>query len=569
MAILLEELDRLNMSGVSKSAEPVLIVGLVTEDVFSAEIVTVGGVPSYAGRTIAALGARANILTSGCENLDRSALIGHTVTVVEDSQTLSFEVGEAPSGDRSLRLISRPARMLCASDLPDEWPIPRNIIFGPLLPDDIDIESFYRRFPDSKKWVIAQGLQRVIGADQSISVNSFPTEQLKKLCGAGVALFLSRAETQGWSRSDMDDLVSRCDLVVVTDGVQGANLRLADASYTVDAIPAKAIDATGAGDSFAAAFAIASEISLVAAMKVAAGYGAMTVEKSGPAPMPRWPEVRSILRDSEVKTQVSELPDLGKQATVIAVANQKGGVGKTTTAVSLASILADMGLEVLLVDSDPQANATSSLIGREVSEKSDSLYRVLIDGESISDLLAGTASSGLSLLGSSTALAGAEIELVSAMARETRLKNALLSIRSDFDVVIIDCPPALGLLTINALVASNFVLIPLQCEYFALEGLSSLQETIRLVTDNLNRDLEILGIALTMVDSRANLAAEVEREVRTRFSTTFESVIPRSVRLAEAPSHMQAISDYAPDSAGAIAYNALALEVVERLDLKL
>jgi chromosome partitioning protein len=172
-------------------------------------------------------------------------------------------------------------------------------------------------------------------------------------------------------------------------------------------------------------------------------------------------------------------------------------------------------------------------------------------------------------LGSSTALAGAEIELVSTMARETRLKNALLSVGSDFDVIIIDCPPALGLLTINALVASNFVLIPLQCEYFALEGLSSLQETIKLVTENLNRDLEILGIALTMVDSRANLAAEVEREVRTRFSTTFESVIPRSVRLAEAPSHMQTISDYAPDSAGAIAYNSLALEIVARLDLKL
>jgi chromosome partitioning protein len=221
-----------------------------------------------------------------------------------------------------------------------------------------------------------------------------------------------------------------------------------------------------------------------------------------------------------------------------------------------------------LVDSDPQANATSSLIGREASESSDALYRVLIEGEDVSRLLVATQSSGLSLLGSSTALAGAEIELVGTMARETRLKSALFSLQSDFDVVIIDCPPALGLLTINALVASNFVLIPLQCEYFALEGLSSLQETIKLVTENLNSELKILGIVLTMVDNRANLAAEVEREVRSRFVATFESVIPRSVRLAEAPSHMQTISDYAPDSAGAIAYNSLALEVIERLDLK-
>ena len=567
--MLVEELDHLNMLEVSKSAEPVLIVGLVTQDIFSADVLVAGGVPSYAGRTVAALGVRANILTIGGKHLDRSALVGHTVKIVEDSETLSFGIGEASDGARLLRLIRRPGRALRASDFPEEWPVPRNIIFGPLLPDDIDIESFYRRFPESKRWIIAQGLQRVIGHDQNISVNSFPTERLKELCRHGVTIFLSKTETQGWLRSDIDDLVSRCDSVVVTDGDQGAELRLPDASYTVDAIPAKTIDATGAGDSFAAAFAIAREISLSAAMKIAAGYGAMTVEKSGPAPMPRWPEMRSILRDSEVKAQVSGHGHLGKQAVVIAVANQKGGVGKTTTAVSLSSILGGMGLRVLLVDSDPQANATSSLIGREASESSDSLYRVLIEGENISDLLAETPSSGLSLLGSSTALAGAEIELVSTMARETRLKNALLSVGSDFDVIIIDCPPALGLLTINALVASNFVLIPLQCEYFALEGLSSLQETIKLVTENLNRDLEILGIALTMVDSRANLAAEVEREVRTRFSTTFESVIPRSVRLAEAPSHMQTISDYAPDSAGAIAYNSLALEIVARLDLKL
>lgn len=564
----MEELDRLNMSEVSQSAEPVLIVGLVTRDMFSADESTPGGVPSYAGRTVAALGVRANILTIGRQEMDRSALVGHTVKIVEDSNTLTFLIGETPSGERSLRLVNRPARALCASDLPEEWPAPRNIIFGPLLPDDIDIESFYRRFPDSKVWMIAQGLQRTIESDQSIGLNSSPTDTLKQLCRPGVTIFLSRIETKSWSQSDMDELVASCDLVAVTNGDQGAYLRLGDASYTVDAIPAQAIDTTGAGDSFAAAFAITRESSLVAAVKTAVGYGAMAVEKSGPAPMPRWPEVRSILRDSEVKSQVIEQDNLARHAVIIAVANQKGGVGKTTTAVSIAAILGEMGLRVLLVDSDPQANATSSLIGREASESSDALYRVLIEGESISTLLAATQSSGLSLLGSSMALAGAEVELVSTMARETRLKSALSSVQSDFDVIIIDCPPALGLLTINALVASNFVLIPLQCEYFALEGLSSLQETIKLVKDNLNSGLQILGIALTMVDNRANLAAEVEREVRSRFAATFESVIPRSVRLAEAPSHMQTISDYAPDSAGAVAYNSLALEVIERLDLK-
>ena len=564
----MEELDRLNMSEVSHAAEPVLIVGLVTRDMFSAAESTAGGVPSYAGRTVAALGVRANILTIGRKDMDRSALVGHTVKIVEDSNTLTFRIGETPSGERLLRLVNRPARALFAPDLPEEWPAPKNIIFGPLLPDDIDIESFYARFPESKVWIIAQGLQRTIESDQSIGLNSSPTDTLKQLCRPGVTIFLSHIETESWSQSDMDELVASCDLVAVTNGDRGAYLRSRDASYTVDAIPAQAVDTTGAGDSFAAAFAITRESSLVSAVKTAVGYGAMAVEKSGPAPMPRWPEVRSILRDSKVKSQVIEQGNLAKHAVIIAIANQKGGVGKTTTAVSIAAILGEMGLRVLLVDSDPQANATSSLIGREASESSDALYRVLIEGESISTLLTATQSSGLSLLGSSTALAGAEIELVSTMARETRLKSALLSVQSDFDVIIIDCPPALGLLTINALVASNFVLIPLQCEYFALEGLSSLQETIKLVTENLNSGLQILGIALTMVDNRANLAAEVEREVRSRFAATFESVIPRSVRLAEAPSHMQTISDYAPDSAGAIAYNSLALEVIERLDLK-
>jgi len=568
LAVPLEELDRLNMSEVSHAAEPVLIVGLVTRDMFSANESTPGGVPSYAGRTVAALGVRANILTIGSRDLDRSALVGHTVKIVEDSETLTFRIGQTQTGERSLRLVNRPTRALCASDLPVEWPNPKNIIFGPLLPDDIDIESFYRRFPDSKMWIIGQGLQRTIESDQSIGMNSSPTDNLRQLCRSGVTIFLSSSETSGWSKSDMDELVASCELVVVTNGDQGADLRSRGASYTVDAIPARAVDATGAGDSFAAAFAITREISLVAAVKTAVGYGAMAVEKSGPAPMPRWPEVRSMLRDAKVKSQVSGRNHVEKQAVIIAIANQKGGVGKTTTAVSIAAILGEMGLQVLLVDSDPQANATSSLIGREASESSDALYRVLIEGEDVSRLLVATQSSGLSLLGSSTALAGAEIELVGTMARETRLKSALFSLQSDFDVVIIDCPPALGLLTINALVASNFVLIPLQCEYFALEGLSSLQETIKLVTENLNSELKILGIVLTMVDNRANLAAEVEREVRSRFVATFESVIPRSVRLAEAPSHMQTISDYAPDSAGAIAYNSLALEVIERLDLK-
>ena len=218
------------------------------------------------------------------------------------------------------------------------------------------------------------------------------------------------------------------------------------------------------------------------------------------------------------------------------------------------------------MDGDPQANATSSLLGRSrQSASGDGLYRVLLDGESVSAMSVTAGRPGLDVLGGSTALAGAEIELVGLMARESKLRRALDEIDSQYDYILMDCPPALGLLTINSLVAADYVVIPLQCEYFALEGLSSLEQTIDLVRSSLNPSLDILGIALTMYDARANLSAEVVAEIKSHYPQTLDTVVPRSVRLAEAPSHVMTINEYAPGSPGAIAYMDLAKEGHRRL----
>lgn len=253
-------------------------------------------------------------------------------------------------------------------------------------------------------------------------------------------------------------------------------------------------------------------------------------------------------------------PDRGSR--VIALANQKGGVGKTTTAVNLAAYLAAEGYKVLLVDMDPQANSTSGL-GIEVAGVTESIYDALVDEEEISGMVLDTKVPNLYAIPSSVQLAGAEIELVPALSREFRLKKALGPITKEYDYVFIDCPPALGLLTINALAAANEVLIPIQCEYYALEGLSQLFKTINLVQASLNPDLTITGVLLTMFDPRTNLSEQVAEEVQKFFPhQVYESVIPRNVRLSEAPSYGLPILLYDPECKGAEAYKNLAKEVI-------
>lgn len=252
---------------------------------------------------------------------------------------------------------------------------------------------------------------------------------------------------------------------------------------------------------------------------------------------------------------------------VYAIANQKGGVGKTTTAINLATYLAAAGRKVLLVDMDPQAN-TSSGIGASRQLKQHTLYDLLVrenDDLSIFDILVPTQRRELVVAPCTVDLAAAELELVGAIARENKLRQALEPIRDRCDYILIDCPPSLGLLTVNALVAADGLIVPIQCEYLALEGLTQLLDTVRIVKNKLNPDLYIAGVVMTMFDPRTRLASEIVREVRNHFpNETFQTIINRSVRLSEAPSFGQSILDYDPTSPGAVAYRALAEEVLAR-----
>lgn len=248
---------------------------------------------------------------------------------------------------------------------------------------------------------------------------------------------------------------------------------------------------------------------------------------------------------------------------IIAVANQKGGVGKTTTSVNLGACLAYIGKKVLMVDIDPQGNATSG-IGINKADVDKCIYDVLVEDEDTNRVITATSVENLFAIPATIQLAGAEIELVPTISREVRLKRALEKIIDHFDYIVIDCPPSLGLLTINALTAADTVLIPVQCEYYALEGLSQLLNTVRLVQKHLNSNLRIEGVLLTMLDARTNLGIQVIEEVKKYFQDkVYKTIIPRNVRLSEAPSHGEPIVIYDPRSRGAEVYLDLAKEVIE------
>ena len=248
---------------------------------------------------------------------------------------------------------------------------------------------------------------------------------------------------------------------------------------------------------------------------------------------------------------------------IIAIANQKGGVGKTTTAVNLGTCLAELKKKVLLADCDPQGNATSGF-GINKSELEKTIYDVLINNADAHDVIQ-TTNYRVDLLPSNIELAGAEIELVAALSRETRLKRALAHVREEYDYIFVDCPPSLGLLTLNALAAADSVLMPIQCEFYALEGVSQLMNTIQLVRNNLNPELAVEGVLMTMFDSRTNLSMQVVHEVRKSFGdAVYKAMIPRNVRLSEAPSYGEPILSYDRRSKGSEEYMNLAKEVIKR-----
>ena len=254
----------------------------------------------------------------------------------------------------------------------------------------------------------------------------------------------------------------------------------------------------------------------------------------------------------------------GNPTHVVAIMNQKGGVGKTTTAVNVAAAIGEMGYKVLVVDLDPQGNTTSGF-GVEKDKVENSVYDMLLGDNAAQDAVLKVDSKNISILPSTIQLAGAEIELVSVTSRETRVKDALADVKDEYDYVFMDCPPSLGILTMNALTAATDLLVPIQCEYYALEGVAKLLETTKMVKAHLNPSLELLGVVMTMYDKRTTLSRQVVKEVKGYFGyKVFKTMIPRNVRLSEAPSYGQPIVSYAPKSKGAESYRKLAKEVVAR-----
>lgn len=270
---------------------------------------------------------------------------------------------------------------------------------------------------------------------------------------------------------------------------------------------------------------------------------------------------RAVLKTYSEKQPVKRVVG---QTKIIAIINQKGGVGKSTTAINLAAALGEMGKQVLLVDLDPQGNSSSGL-GIEKSAVSHCIYDVLLADVPIEDVIIPDVCEGLDVAPATINLAGAEVELVSEMARENRLKDAVGSMRGRYDYIFIDCPPSLGLLTVNALVAADKLLIPIQCEFYALEGVTKLLESMKRVKTRLNPTLDIYGVLLTMYDNRTTLSKQVVDEVRGYFGKiVFNTLIPRTVKLSEAPSFGQPITQYDPRGKGSISYTELAKEVISR-----
>lgn len=254
----------------------------------------------------------------------------------------------------------------------------------------------------------------------------------------------------------------------------------------------------------------------------------------------------------------------GKMGRIIAVANQKGGVGKTTTAINLSACLAEQGMKVLTIDIDPQGN-TSSGLGIDKNNLENTVYELMIGSCELEDCIIPSVCENLYVLPSNVNLAGAEIELIGINDKEYILKSYIDEIKDKYDFIIIDCPPSLNTLTVNAMTTANTVLVPIQCEYYALEGLTQLIHTINLVRERLNPDLEIEGVVFTMYDARTNLSLQVVENVKENLNQNiYKSIIPRNVRLAEAPSHGKPINIYDPKSAGADGYRDLAREVIER-----
>ncbi|MDI6799428.1 MAG: AAA family ATPase [Actinomycetota bacterium] len=255
---------------------------------------------------------------------------------------------------------------------------------------------------------------------------------------------------------------------------------------------------------------------------------------------------------------------MNRKSRAIAIVNQKGGVGKSTTTINLGTCLAQAGRRVVLVDLDPQGNSTSGL-GLDKGSRSSCVYNALIEEAPIKDLIESTQIENLFVVPATIQLAGAEIELVSTISRETKLKRAIEPLREDFEYILIDCPPSLGLLTVNALTAADQIIIPIQCEYYALEGLSKLLESVKLIRQHLNPDLEIAGVLMTMHDSRTKLSQQVVDEVAKYFKDkVYKTIIPRTVRLSEAPSFGQPITIYDPVCQGSLAYQGFAKEVMDR-----
>lgn len=268
-------------------------------------------------------------------------------------------------------------------------------------------------------------------------------------------------------------------------------------------------------------------------------------------------EIKSFSEKKPVKHVIG-------QTKVFAIINQKGGVGKSTTAINLAAALGERGKQVLLIDLDPQGNSSSGL-GVEKNRVENCIYDVLLNEVKVEDVIIPDVTEGLDLVPATINLAGAEVELVSEMARENRLKDTVGSLRGKYDYILIDCPPSLGLLTINALVAADKLLIPIQCEFYALEGVTKLLDSMKRVKSMLNPSLDIFGVLLTMYDGRTTLSRQVAEEVRRYFGkTVFETVIPRTVKLSEAPSFGQPITEYDPTGKGAESYINLAKEVISR-----